>query len=245
MAVAAESPASVPPLPSVQAVSADFDVTQWMTHMRGAACRRSYVGTFVVISATGAMSSSRIAHACDGSLQVERVETLSGVPRTVFRRNGEVRTFFASSRIVRTDRSDTPALFPQPSVVAGTKLSQFYAVQRLGLERVAGRSADVLRLKPQDDLRLGYRIWADQETGLVMKLQTLSPNAKVMEQAAFSDIDWNASVKAEDLSRWTLWMDFSACHLRCARPLLRKRDGYCASRWRVLFLSNAIGAHCL
>lgn len=201
MAVAAESPASVPPLPSAQAVSGDLDVTQWMAHMRGAACRRSYVGTFVVISATGAMSSSRIAHACDGGLQVERVETLSGVPRTVFRRNGEVRTFFASSRTVRTDRSDTPALFPQPSVVAGTKLSQFYAVQRLGLERVAGRSADVLWLKPQDDLRLGYRIWADQETGLVMKLQTLSSNAKVMEQAAFSEIDWNASVKAEDLSR--------------------------------------------
>ena len=201
MAVAAESSASAAPLPSAQAVSVDLDVTQWMAHMRGAACRRSYVGTFVVISATGAMSSSRIAHACDGSLQVERVETLSGVPRTVFRRNGEVRTFFASSRTVRTDRSDTPALFPQPSVVAGTKLSQFYAVQRLGLERVAGRSADVLWLKPQDDLRLGYRIWADQETGLVMKLQTLSSNAKVMEQAAFSEIDWNASVKAEDLSR--------------------------------------------
>ncbi len=198
---AAESSASAHSQSPAQSVSADLDVAQWMAHMRGAACRRSYIGTFVVISATGAMSSSRIAHACDGALQVERVETLSGMPRTVFRRNGEVRTFFASSRTVRTDRSDATALFPQPSAVAGTKLAQFYAVQRLGLERVAGRSADVLWFKPQDDLRLGYRIWADQDTGLVMKLQTLSPNSHVMEQAAFSEIDWNASVKAEDLSR--------------------------------------------
>jgi sigma-E factor negative regulatory protein RseB len=147
------------------------------------------------------MSSSRIAHACEGGVAVERVESLSGMPRTVFRRNGEVRTFFPTSRTLRTDRTDTPALFPQPSVVAGTDLSKFYTLQRLGLERVAGRPADVVWLKPSDDLRLGYRIWADQETGLVMKLQTLSPGNHVLEQAAFSEIEWNAGIKVDALSR--------------------------------------------
>jgi sigma-E factor negative regulatory protein RseB len=60
--------------------------------------------------------------------------------------------------------------------------------------------ADVLWFKPQDDLRLGYRIWSDQATGLVMKLQT-RVDGRVVEQAAFSEIDWNAPVRAEDLSR--------------------------------------------
>ncbi len=45
-------------------------------------------------------------------------------------------------------------------------------------------------------LRLGYRIWSDQATGLVMKLQTLAVDGRVVEQAAFSEIDWNAPVRA-------------------------------------------------
>jgi sigma-E factor negative regulatory protein RseB len=172
-----------------------------MAHMQGAPCKRAYVGTFVVISAKGAMSSSRIAQACEGGMQVERVESLTGLPRTVYRRNGEVRTFYPQTRTVRTDRSDSLGLFPQPPAVQGAQLSRFYAVQKLGSDRVAGRSADVLWFKPLDDLRWGYRIWSDQETGLIMKLQTLVSDASVIEQAAFSEIDWNASISAGALSR--------------------------------------------
>lgn len=189
----AASPATLP----VQ----DMDVARWVARLRGNGCSRSYVGTFVVISANGAMSSSRIAQACDGEKQVERVEALSGVPRTVYRRNGEVRTFLTQPRTVRTDRSDASGLFPQPPLVPGAKLSDFYEVQRLGVDRVAGRGADVFLFRPKDDLRLGYRIWADQQTGLLVKLQTLSATSTVVEQAAFSEIDWNASVSVDDLSR--------------------------------------------
>lgn len=177
------------------------DVSQWVEHMRGAVCQSPYSGTFVVMSASGAMSSSRITQACDGGVQIEKVESLTGAPRTVYRRNGEMRTFLGSTRTVRTDRADTLAVFPQPSVVPGAQLSQYYSAKRLGSERVAGRMADVLWFKPQDDLRLGYRIWSDQATGLVMKLQTLAVDGRVVEQAAFSEIDWNAPVRAEDLSR--------------------------------------------
>lgn len=186
---------------SAGSVAPARDASQWVEHMRGAACHSPYVGTFVVISAAGAMSSSRITHACDSGLQVEKVESLTGHPRTVYRRNGEIRTFFGHSRTVRTDRAESLSVFPQLSAIPGANLSQFYAAQRLGTERVAGRVAEVLWFKPQDDLRLGYRIWSDQETGLVMKLQTLGTDGKVLEQAAFSEIEWNVPVRAEELSR--------------------------------------------
>ena len=64
------------------------DVTQWVEHMRGAVCQSPYSGTFVVMSASGAMSSSRITQACDGGVQIEKVESLTGAPRTVYRRHG-------------------------------------------------------------------------------------------------------------------------------------------------------------
>src|SRR5438270_11555214 len=58
--------------------------TEWLMRMHEASKLRSYVGTFVVSSIGGAMSSARIWHAFDGDVQVERVESLTGAPRSVF-----------------------------------------------------------------------------------------------------------------------------------------------------------------
>lgn len=91
-------------------------MAQWIERMHSASCSRAYAGTFVVLSANGAMSSSRIWHACDGQQQLERVESLSGTPRTVYRRNDEVRTFLPQARVVRSDRRDTSGLFPRVPV---------------------------------------------------------------------------------------------------------------------------------
>src|SRR6218665_454619 len=57
---------------------AEREMAHWLEGMGSAPCHRSYAGTFVVLSANGAMSSARIWHACDGQRQMERVESLSG-----------------------------------------------------------------------------------------------------------------------------------------------------------------------
>ena len=157
-------------------------MAQWIERMHSAPCSRAYAGTFVVLSANGAMSSSRIWHACDGQQQLERVESLSGTPRTVYRRNDEVRTFLPQARVVRSDRRDTSGLFPRVPVVSGTSIAQFYTPRLLGQERVAGFVADVVWFQPQDGMRFGYRIWSERTSGLAVKLQTLAPDGRVLEE---------------------------------------------------------------
>lgn len=147
------------------------------------------------------MASSRIWHACDGQQQMERIEALSGTPRTIFRRNDEVRTFWPQTRVVRTDRREATGQFPRVPVVEGTSISQFYVSRPMGQERVAGFVADVVWFKPVDALRFGYKLWSERDTGLVVKLQTLGPDGRVLEQAAFSELDLNAPVRAQELSR--------------------------------------------
>ena len=185
----------------VVAPAVERDVAQWIERMRVAPCSRPYAGTFVVLSSSGSMASSRIWHACEGDQQLERVEALSGTPRTVFRRNDEVRTFLPQSRVVRTDHREPSGIFPRVPVVSGALISQFYGVRQLGHERVAGHIADVLWLKPQDSLRFGYRLWSERDTGLVVKLQTLSADGRVLEQAAFSELDLNSPIRADQVSR--------------------------------------------
>ena len=183
------------------AAPSERGIVQWIERMHRAPCVRPYAGTFVVLAASGSMASSRIWHACEGAQQMERVEALSGTPRTVFRRNDEVRTFLPQARVVRSDRRDVAGLFPRVPVVDGTSISQFYTSRSLGQERVAGLMADVVWFKPVDTLRFGYKLWSEQETGLVIKLQTLGPDGRVLEQAAFSELDLNAPVRMEQLSR--------------------------------------------
>jgi sigma-E factor negative regulatory protein RseB len=198
--------------------TADRSVLQWVERMHAAPCQRAYTGTFVVLSASGAMSTSRIWHACDERNRLERVESLNGTPRTVFRRNDEVRTFSPESRTVRTDRRDTGTTFPRVAVVSGTAISQHYAATRLGQDRVAGYLADVVWFKPQDALRFGYRLWSERDTGLVIKLQTVTADGKVLENAAFSELDLRATVQPEQISRL---MDTTAGFKEVSAPATR------------------------
>ena len=82
-----------------EAKTGERDIHQWLARMHDASRKRSYVGTFVVSSADGSMASSRIWHVCDGEQQMERIESLTGTPRSVFRRNDQVITFLPQSRI--------------------------------------------------------------------------------------------------------------------------------------------------
>ena len=202
--IAMAAPPQGKPLPAASEASspvAERGILEWIHRMHSAPCARPYAGTFVVLAASGSMASSRIWHACDGARQMERVEALSGTPRTVFRRNDEVRTFLPQSGVVRSDRRDAAGLFPRVPLVDGTSISQFYSSRSMGQERVAGLMADVVWFKPVDTLRFGYKLWSEQETGLVVKLQTLASDGRVLEQAAFSELDLNAPVRVEQLSR--------------------------------------------
>ncbi len=161
---------------------------------------RAYVGTFVVSSSQG-MSSSRIWHICRGEQQVERVESLTGPARSVFRHNDEVLTFVPSHGMVRVERRESLGLFSALLQSADSSLADFYTVKPLGRERMAGIQAEVLRLVPKDRLRFGYQVWAEQKSGLVLKLQTWSPEGELLEQAAFSELQLDAPVSMDKLLR--------------------------------------------
>lgn len=198
----AETPQpAAPQLVSAHGKLAERSVNDWLMRMHEASRVRSYVGTFVVSSSNGGMSSARIWHACDGVQQIERVESLTGAPRSTFRRNDEVVTFLPDSRVVRTERRESLGLFPNLLKSADSSIPEFYSARRVGTGRVAGFEADVVQLVPKDNLRFGYRIWSEKKTGLVVKLQTVDPAGNVLEQAAFSELALDAPVRIDKLNQ--------------------------------------------
>jgi len=168
-------------------------IERWLMRLHEAPRNRAYVGTFVVTAGSD-MSSARIWHVGEGERQMERVESLTGEARTTFRRNDEVVTFLPASRTVVHETREALGLFPNLLKKADASATRFYRLRNMGQGRVAGLDADIVQLLPVDVLRFGYQIWTEKKTGLMLKLQTLDPAGKVLEQAAFSELQLQAPV---------------------------------------------------
>ncbi len=188
------------PVDVAPAAAEQRSIGEWLMRMHDASRKRAYTGTFVV-SSDAMLASARIWHACEGEQQIERVDALTGPPRTTFRRNDHVVTFLQDSKVARTERREALGLFPNLLQAADTSIAEYYGAKRLGQDRVAGFEADIVLLKPKDKLRFGYRVWSEKKSGLVIKLQTLDVDGKVLEQAAFSELQIDAPVRLESLAR--------------------------------------------
>ena len=193
--------ASLPALAASGAGSVQSDskgINDWLLRAHESSKKRAYIGTYV-LSSGGSMSTAKIWHVCEGDQQMERVETLTGAPRSIFRHNDKIVTFMPEQKVVRTEKRELSGSFPGLVQAANNKIADFYSLKSEGTDRVAGLDADVVLLQPKDNFRFGYRVWTEQKKGLVVKLQTLDIDGKLLEQAAFSELQLDAPVKMDKL----------------------------------------------
>lgn len=182
-------------------VSDSVDIHHVLLRAREAASNKTYVGTFVVLSSSGAMASSRIWHLSDGGHQVERMESLTGTPRQVFRRDGKVTTYLPDSQLARSEQRESFGLFPNLARVPVGAVHDWYVARAEAGERVTGFDTQVFEILPRDALRYGYRLWVERKTGFAVQLQTVDKKGAVLEQAAFSDLQFGVPLKADKMQR--------------------------------------------
>ncbi|HET7795431.1 MAG TPA: MucB/RseB C-terminal domain-containing protein [Rhizobacter sp.] len=159
----------------------------WLARIQEAANRRNFAGT-VVVSAGGLVASTRIAHYCEGGDQFERIDSLDGQVRNVFRHNDVVHTVWPQRRVAVVEQRDQMSSFPGLLQAGSERVQEFYELKPVSVERVAGHEANVLMLKPRDKLRFGYRLWAEKTTGLLLRAEVLGERGEVLESSAFSEV---------------------------------------------------------
>ena len=179
------------PAVAAQAASAATDgqlqVQTWLVRIQEAAGKRNFQGTFVV-SGGGAVSSARIAHFYVGSQQYERIESLDGQARHVFRHNDVVQTVWPGNRVAVIEQTLLPRAFPAVLQAGDDRIAEFYELRPQAPGRVAGHEADVLLVQPRDKLRFGYRLWSERTTGLLLRADVLGEGDEVLETSAFSEV---------------------------------------------------------
>jgi sigma-E factor negative regulatory protein RseB len=67
-------------------------------------------------------------------------------------------------------------------------LARNYTVTRGERLRIAGYDCEAVVLTPKDDLRYGYKLWADARTGMLLKARTFNRKGNVVEQFTFTQL---------------------------------------------------------
>jgi len=170
----------------------------WLERLGGAAKSLSYEGTFVYRH-EGRMETMRIIHRGENEGEAERLITLTGAPREIIRDEQRVTCIFSDDRSVVVDQRQLSK--PFSSIVPGDvpRLSRTYQLELEGPGRIAGRPAQQILIKPRDRLRYGYRLWADRESGLLLRSDLLDEQGEPIEQLMFTELRTPASIPAAAL----------------------------------------------
>jgi len=144
----------------------------------------SYTGTFVYQQGERT-ETSRVARVTGPGGAVERIEILDGMPREIVRTRDTVRCYLPESRTVKLERRTDPRAFPALLPERITDLARNYAIARGKPLRIAGYDSEAVVLTPKDELRYGYKLWADVGTGMLLKARTFNGEGETVEQFSF------------------------------------------------------------
>ncbi|MDR2261741.1 MAG: MucB/RseB C-terminal domain-containing protein [Azoarcus sp.] len=168
------------------AVPAPEPAAAWLERIAGASQRLNYVGTFSY--QVGRISeTSRIVHRFADGDESERLEVLDGSPREVIRQGNEVHCLLPKQRTMIVSRVDAGEGFPGRLPRNYAKLVDTYDISKGETDRVAGHEARKVVLSPRDSLRFGHVLWAEAQSGLLLKSQVIDGN-EVVEQFTFNDV---------------------------------------------------------
>ncbi|TVT54850.1 MAG: siderophore-interacting protein [Azoarcus sp. PHD] len=172
---------------TVASAEAPSDPLSWLGKISTASQRLNYVGTFTYQSGTQ-IETSRIAHRANGDGEYERLEVLDGSPREVIRSAGEVRCVLPEQRTVIIDQPGSRRVFPARLPASFNGLAESYRIRKGERGRVAGYEAQSIILEPRDDMRYGHVLWAEVQTGLLLKSRMVDTRGEMIEQFTFSDL---------------------------------------------------------
>ena len=162
------------------------EALDWLRRIHAATQKLSSRGTFVYQQGTRT-ETSRITHYVDAGGDIEKLEVLDGAPREIIRTRNVVRCYLPDARVVKVERREAERAFPAVLPERVSALGQHYEVSLGESHRVAGFDCRVVLLKPKDDLRYGYRLYADKATGMLLKAVTFDAKGDV-EQFTFTQL---------------------------------------------------------
>ena len=171
----------------------------WLDRMSVAVSTIDYEGT-VIRRQNGEAQALKVVHKVIDGVVNEKVITQEGNGLEIIRIGNEVHCILPDKKSVLieqwNDRSTLFSTLPSSEVSFGSE----YDLSLVREERVAGRPAVLLAIRPHDSFRFGHRIWLDRETAFPLRTELVGNDGELIEQFKFADINLESAVSQQALA---------------------------------------------
>ena len=181
------------------ALAASAEPSEWLDRMSAAVKTSSYEGTVVRIL-DGKAEALKVAHSFENGVIREKVVAQEGNGLEIIRIGNEVHCILPDKRSVLVEEWDDQSTLFSTLPSSDIRFGVEYDISIVREERVAGRQANLLAIRPHDDYRYGYRIWLDTETAFPLQTQLIDTDGTAIEQIKFVEIDLNKDIHASALA---------------------------------------------
>lgn len=182
----------------VESALADDGPHEWLDRMSRAVQSTNYEGTVIRMS-DGQAEALKVIHTVTDGVIKERVIAQEGNGLEIIRIGNEVHCILPERQSVLVEEwNDQSTLFSTlPS--SNLRFGNEYDVKIVSKDRVAGRDAIRLAIKPHDEFRYEHRVWLDTQTGFPLQTQLIGNASEPLEQVKFADISFDREILASAL----------------------------------------------
>jgi len=180
---------------------------EWLDKMAHAVRTTNYEGTVIRLQ-NDKVEALKVVHMVSDGVVRERVIIQEGNGLEIIRNGNEVQCILPDKRSVLVeewnDQSTVFSTLPSIDIRFGAE----YDVSIIGNERIAGRKAVMLAIRPHDEYRFGHRLWLDTETGFPLQTTLIGDGGDAVERVKFADISLGQEIHASALSPSVSLEDF-------------------------------------
>jgi sigma-E factor negative regulatory protein RseB len=172
---------------------------EWLDRMSTVVSSIDFEGT-VIRRQNGQSEAIKVVRKIVDGVVHEKLVTQEGNGLEIIRTGNEVHCILPDRKSVLIEFwNDDSTLF---STLPGSELrfGSEYDLSLVREERVAGRTAMVLAVRPHDGYRYGHRIWLDTETAFPLRTELFSGDGALLEQLKFADVTFNSDIPAKALA---------------------------------------------
>ncbi len=171
------------------------DAADWIMKISEAATGASFSGTLIYAS-DGEIRVMDVARRVENGLIRERIYSLDGEPREIVRNENRIWCYMPDQNMVvqdywRAEESGFPGILPGDL----NRLRRNYDIEEGGEGRIAGRTTIMIKVSPGDIWRYGYTLWADKQSGLLLRSDLVARDGEVVGQYLFADIEINGLIE--------------------------------------------------
>ena len=171
---------------------------EWLDKMSTAVTTLDFKGTVIRRSSGETQAMKVTRRIVDGVVQ-EKLVSQEGNGLEIVRNGTEVYCILPDKRSVLVEQWDDGLTLFSTLPTSEPQFGSEYDVLLVREERVAGRRAMLLAVRPHDGYRYGHKIWLDQETAFPLRTELVGGDGALLEQLKFADISLNAEISEESL----------------------------------------------